>query len=200
MICKTRMEMDSFMFHEALSLAGFVANRKPADADPVLSMDEETFSTFYRATAPALKGYIRKMCGNSSLTEDIFQESFYRLLRANLPKMDASQMKSYLFKIATSLLIDHWRREKRERFWKDLWHAPAATQHGDGGDISSALSTLKPSEQALLWLAYVEGFNHAEIASTLGLNEKSIRVMLFRARKRLVHVLERRGSLSGAKP
>ena len=188
------------MFHEAVSLTGFLTSKESVCAEPVLSMDEAEFSAFYGAAAPALKGYIRKMCGNASLTEDIFQEAFYRLLRASLPKMDERQMKSYLFKIATSLMIDHWRREKRERFWKDLWHPPAVTQNGAGSDVSSALSTLRPGEQALLWLAYVEGFNHAEIASTLGIKEKSIRVMLFRARKRLVRVLERQNSLCGAKP
>jgi RNA polymerase sigma-70 factor (ECF subfamily) len=51
---------------------------------------------------------------------------------------------------------------------------------------------LKPQEQSLLWLAYVEGFDHREIASTLQLKEGSIRVLLFRARKRLADMLVKR--------
>ena len=54
-----------------------------------------------------------------------------------------------------------------------------------------ALSALKPAQRALLWLAYVEGFSHSEIATTLGIKEKSIRVLLFRARKNLLRVLGR---------
>ena len=52
---------------------------------------------------------------------------------------------------------------------------------------------LKPQEQALLWLAYVEGFDHGEIASALQVKEKSVRVLLFRARKRLAGIFTKEG-------
>ena len=52
---------------------------------------------------------------------------------------------------------------------------------------------LKPREQTLLWLAYVEGFEHREIAAALQLSERSVRVLLFRARKSLAGALKRQG-------
>ena len=52
---------------------------------------------------------------------------------------------------------------------------------------------LKTQEQTLLWLAYVEGFDHREIALALQLREKSVRVMLFRARKKLAGMLSKQG-------
>jgi len=52
---------------------------------------------------------------------------------------------------------------------------------------------LKPQERALLWLAHVEGSSHDEIAEAMGVKAKSVRVMLFRARKRLGDLLTRRG-------
>jgi RNA polymerase sigma-70 factor (ECF subfamily) len=186
------------MFHEAVSLPSLLVKKPSVRAEAVSSLDEETFCALYRASAPALQGYIRKTCGNASLAEDILQETFYRLLRADLPEMDAHQMKSYLFKIASSLLVDHWRREKREKFWQNLWHPPAITQGGQIGDVSHALFALKPAERALLWLAYVEGFDHGEIASALGLKEKSIRVLLFRARKNAARILGRQDGMQGA--
>jgi DNA-directed RNA polymerase specialized sigma24 family protein len=45
----------------------------------------------------------------------------------------------------------------------------------------------------LLWLAYVEGFDHREIAAAKGVAEKSVRVLLFRARKALAAILSRAG-------
>ena len=186
------------MFHEAVSLPSLLVKKPLVRAEPVSSLDEETFCALYRASSPALQGYIRKTCGNASLAEDILQETFYRLLRADLPEMDAHQIKSYLYKIASSLLVDHWRGEKREKFWQNLWHPLAMTQGGHMGDVSQALSALKPAERALLWLAYVEGFDHGEVASTLGLKEKSIRVLLFRARKNLARILGRQDGMHGA--
>jgi RNA polymerase sigma-70 factor (ECF subfamily) len=186
------------MLHEAVSLPGYIEKKAFVRNKASTSMDEEAFCVLYRATAPALQGYIRKACGNASLAEDILQETFYRFLRADLPEMDAHQVKSYLFKIATSLLVDHWRREKREKFWQNLWHPPETVQGGQTSDVSQMLSVLKPAERALLWLAYVEGFDHGEIASTLGLKEKSIRVLLFRARKNLARILGRQEGVYGA--
>lgn len=185
------------MIHEAVSLAALLQKDPPMVTQPASSMGEEEFHAFYQNMAPALQGYIRKSCRDAVLAEDIVQESFYRFLRAKVPRMDPPQMKSYLFKIATSLMIDHWRREKRERFWKDLWH-PVEERHAvQREDVSQALSQIKPNERALLWLAYVEGFNHSEIASTLGLKEKGIRVLLFRARKKLARAMGRQAGNCG---
>jgi len=54
-------------------------------------------------------------------------------------------------------------------------------------------SELKPQERALLWLAHVEGSSHEEIAESLGVKAKSVKVMLFRARKRLGEMLTKKG-------
>jgi RNA polymerase sigma-70 factor (ECF subfamily) len=49
---------------------------------------------------------------------------------------------------------------------------------------------LKPRERELLWLGHVERFSHKEIAEILGLKSGSIRLLLFRARKKLGAMLE----------
>ena len=185
------------MFYEALSLPALLAKNPPACAEPAFALNEEAFHAFYQSNAPALQGYIRKTFGNAALSEDILQETFYRFLRADLPKMEPPQMKAYLFKTATTLMIDHWRREKREKFWRDLWKPSEEVQSGRRDDVTNALSKLKPAERALLWLAYVEGFSHSEIASTLGLKEKGIRVLLFRARKKLARIMGRQAVIMG---
>jgi RNA polymerase sigma-70 factor (ECF subfamily) len=40
-----------------------------------------------------------------------------------------------------------------------------------------------------MWLAYVEGADHREIAAALGLRERSIRVLLHRVRRKLAGLL-----------
>ena len=165
-------------------------------------MDAAAFQVFYAKTAPGLRGYLRRASGNEALADDILQESFLRFLRAELvlaarapeEKKDA-QLKAYLYKIAASLLIDHWRRAKRERRWSlrnFLGGEPVTNPRGDS-DALRFFRQLKPQEQLLLWLAYVEGFEHREIAAAVGLGEKSVRVLLFRARKKLKHTLESAG-------
>jgi len=183
------------MFREAICSSDLLVKKEAQQsAQPARFMDEEAFGSFYQETVPGLQGYIRRTCGKVDLAEDILQETFYRFLRADLPQMAPQQMKAYLFKTATTLLVDHWRREGRERFWKRLWIAPAPHSGKETEDVSKAFAELKPAERALLWLAYVEGFDHGEIASALGLKQESIRVLLFRSRKRFAQVLSRHAS------
>lgn len=62
-----------------------------------------------------------------------------------------------------------------------------------GHDLSKVFQTLKPQQRSLLWLAYVEGFEHREIASMLGLRENSVKVLLFRARRGMADTLREKG-------
>ena len=179
-------------------------------AAPVRRMDAAAFQVFYAKTAPGLRGYIRRASGNEALAEDILQESYLRFLRADLFQFRDAQfrnaqfsnvtradapLKAYLYKIASSLLVDHWRRLKRERRWS-LWNflgGEPVTHPKSESDSMRFFRQLKPQEQLLLWLAYVEGFEHREIAAALRLKEKSVRVVLFRARKKLARTLEEAG-------
>ncbi len=104
-------------------------------------------------------------------------------------------MKAYLYKTATSVLTDHWRRANRERLWRFEWFAPKQVprHQGERDDFRAVFRRLKPKQRAMLWLAYVEGFSHNEIANALSLSEKSVRVLLFRARKKLAGILTKEG-------
>ena len=158
-------------------------------------MDESEFRALYLSAAPQLWNYIRHACGDAALADDILQETFYKFLRADLPSMDDAQAKAYLYRTSSTLLADYWRRAKRERRWSlaGFLGAETAGAPQPEGDAMRAFAKLKPQDQSLLWLAYVEGFSHNEIASALGLREKSVRVLLFRARRKLAGILGAQG-------
>jgi RNA polymerase sigma-70 factor, ECF subfamily len=175
-------------FAPALAARGpAIAERAPLPQP----MDEGSFCAFFGEMGPALRSYIRRVSGDPALADDIVQETFYRFLRAKLPVMEKFQMKAYLYRTANSLISGHWRRLKRERRWSLLWlfHGESDKKTGRGEDVMSVFEQLKTQEQTLLWLAYVEGFDHREIALALDLKEKSVRVLLFRARKKMAEML-----------
>jgi RNA polymerase sigma-70 factor (ECF subfamily) len=154
-------------------------------------LDEVAFTALYREVGPAIRAYIRRVSGDAALSDDILQEAFYRFLRAKLPAMEKFQMKAYLYRTASALISDHWRRVKRERRWslERLFHGEGNEKTERGRDLMGVFGQLKTQEQTLLWLAYVEGFAHREIALALELKEKSVRVLLFRARKKLARMV-----------
>ena len=67
-------------------------------------------------------------------------------------------------------------------------------------DIRRVLARLKPRERSLLWLAYAQGASHREIADVLGLKTASIKLLLFRARRKAAQMLRRTsaGASSGS--
>ena len=122
------------------------------------------------------------------------QEAFLRFLRTAPSNMEGPAMKGYLYRTAESLLIDHWRREKRSKRWslETIFQKERTPARGASDDMSEAFRILKPQQRSLLWLAYVEGFDHREIADAAGLKESSVKVLLFRARKALAAILEKK--------
>ena len=65
----------------------------------------------------------------------------------------------------------------------------AVTTH----DVGRAFGGLKPRERDVLWFAYVECFDHKEIAGILQVGIASIRPMLARARAKFADILRQRG-------
>jgi RNA polymerase sigma-70 factor (ECF subfamily) len=160
-------------------------------------MEESAFAAWYQATFPALWAYVARGVREGAVADDITQEAYVRLLQANTNGLDAPQLKAYLYRIATNLMHDHWRRSGREiRDDEAALERPVAA--GDARldlrlDVGEAFDKLSSSQRMLLWLAYVEGYGHRDIAGMMKLREKSVRVLLFRARNRLAALLQRGG-------
>jgi RNA polymerase sigma-70 factor (ECF subfamily) len=177
-----------------------------AAAGKAFVLDDESFRGFYDRTSRPLWAYLWRVSGNRALADDLAQESYFRLLRARLTSGDDEYLKNYLFRIAANLLRDHWRRERstgrsspldpEEGRTADAASPDLAREHQRRTDLAAMLRSLKPRERQLLWLAYVEGSSHREIAAAVGLREGSIRLLLFRARRRLAKLLRSEGILS----
>ena len=160
-------------------------------------MDRDAFARFYERSARPLWAYLARVSGDPALADDLVQESFVRMLGAATAMDGELHAKRYLFRIATNLLKDHWRRPKASSI-EDLPEGLFANSGGDGMDaqmmLEPRLLQLRPRERQLLWLAHAEGYSHKEIAEIMGLRSPSIRLMLFRARHRLAELLKDGGA------
>jgi RNA polymerase sigma-70 factor, ECF subfamily len=174
------------------------------EAEVAFEMDEESFRAFYDRTARPLWLYLSRMTGEPQLADDLLQETYYRFLRARARCEGESHRRAYLFRIATNLVRDRHRRTKHFAM-AALSHAEDGMIESSDGDVAElsarrtdlhrAMAKLRPRDRALLWLAYAQGHAHVEIAETLGVKPGSIKLLLFRARRRLAELL--RGPLGG---
>ena len=160
-------------------------------------LNEREFHALYARIASPLRAYVARTLGSPVHADDIVQETFLRLLLKPVPTREDDELRAYVFRIASNLVVDHWRARKREV-------TSEIPDRGESGrdpvlrlDVSRLFARLKPRERQLVWLAHVEGADHKEIAATLGLRSGSIRVLLSRARHRLGRLLRDNGHHPG---
>ena len=158
-------------------------------------MEEAAFRDLYERTAPRLRTYLYLALRDFALADDLLQEAFYRLLRTELKDANIHQVRSYLYKTAVTLIADHRRGAALEQRRRESWSVaePECPRHDLTIDMERLFAELPPKQQTLLWLAYVEDLSHRAIAASLGMREKSVRVVLHRARRRLAGILEDHG-------
>jgi RNA polymerase sigma-70 factor (ECF subfamily) len=168
-------------------------------------MDSEAFAGFYERSARPLWAYLVRTSGDAALAEDLMQESYVRFLcAAQAPSLAGEgevAARLYLFRIGTNLLRDHWRRpraasieEVAEEF---LTASGGAAQADSRMALAPALRQMKPRERQLLWLAHAEGYSHREIAEVMGLAAASVRLLLFRARRKMAKLLREQDARAG---
>ncbi len=141
------------------------------------------FSDFYSRHSRNLWRYLVRIGADPALAEDLRQEAFLRWSLSQAASWEDERSRAYLFTIATRLLTDCWRRQRRHSAWEALYEPCPAAEIADSPLFrSQAWEGLTRRQQQLLWLAYVEEFSHSEIARICGIAPASVRVLLSRGR------------------
>lgn len=153
------------------------------------AIDEAEFRGVYQATSTPLRAYLLHVCRRPDVADDLLQETYCRYLMRRHPVMDELQTRSWLFRVATNLLHDRVR-SGADLIVPEMAERGASPNMESRIDMRATLRRLKPRERELLWLAYVEGMNHEEIAAATGLRVLSIKILLFRARRKAAELLK----------
>lgn len=118
--------------------------------------------------------------------DDCFQETFLSALRAYPRLRDASNLRGWLFTIATRKALDHWRDERRRPLPVDQLPEPVAAEHPDGDpELWTAVGSLPPMQRAAVIHRYVLDLPYAEIADALGISEEAARANTYEGRRKL---------------
>jgi RNA polymerase sigma-70 factor (ECF subfamily) len=190
------MDFSGVMNDALVSVAG---GRSKAEAGSL--MDEETFRAFYERTSRAVWVYLARVTGDRQLADDLLQEAFYRFYKAGAAHQDEGHRRNSLFCIATNIARDVNRKKTRhpiEPLEMDeagaefvAIDARIAERFEGSTDLWRAMAQLKPMQREMLWLAYALGSSHAEIAEIVGVKSASVKILLFRARRKLAALLGR---------
>lgn len=138
---------------------------------------------------PRLVAFLARRLADADAAEDVAQET---LLRAydHLDRYDPSRpFSTWLFAIGKNVATNHAIARTR----RDARHDGGRPVDGESAaaPIESdlwqrAASVLKPDAYRMLWLRYAQGLTVREIATELDRSTVAVKVMLFRARRRLL--------------
>ena len=170
-----------------------------AGAAQAFQMDEDGFGACYERTSRPLWLYLARTSGDSRVADDLLHEAYYRVLRSGTAFESDDHRRHYLFRVAANLVRDARRRRGTQPVTAiapdetlvDDTTERCAERAVERLDLHRAMTHLSPRERSLLWLAYVQGCTHDEIAATHGVKRGSLKMLLHRARRRLLDLLGR---------
>jgi RNA polymerase sigma-70 factor (ECF subfamily) len=132
--------------------------------------------------------------------EDVVSEVFVKAFR-NLHRFRPEHaFSTWLYRLAANHVIDHGRRERRERGRSEMPQqladtAPSAGERLERRELSrlvrAALEQLPAHYRNVLFLVYIEGLKIDEAARTLQLPQGTIKTRLMRGREGLRKILAR---------
>jgi RNA polymerase sigma-70 factor (ECF subfamily) len=153
----------------------------------------------YEELRPLLFSIAYRMVSSVSEAEDIVQEAFLRIHRAEAEGTKVDSPKAYLSAVVTRLSIDHLKsaRARREQYVGQWLPEPlltdpapdAAAQAETADSLSMAflvlLESLTPVERAVFLLREVFDYDYAEIAKVVQRSEDNCRQLYVRARRHI---------------
>ncbi|MBC7975181.1 MAG: sigma-70 family RNA polymerase sigma factor [Myxococcales bacterium] len=140
---------------------------------------------------PQLVAFLARRLTDAADAEDVAQETFLRAYD-HLASYDPDRpFATWLFTIGKNVAANHAvSRARREA--RRLGEVTEATVGVEGEDAAAsevwrrAATVLSPAAYRVLWLRYAQGLTVGEIATELRRSSVAIKVMLFRARRRLL--------------
>ena len=156
--------------------------------------DGDAFGALYQRHMASIYRYIYYRVGDATEAEDMTETTFLRVWEG-LPRFvpDRIAFRSWLYRVAHNLLIDHYRTRKPQVSLElaDQVHDPAPPPEtallaqSERRWLAEAICRLNPEHQQLLALRFIAGFTHAESSRIIGRSEPATRVLQHRALKAL---------------
>jgi len=176
--------------------------------------DDAAFNQVVAAYRKRIMGTIARLIGRPEDVEDVAQEVFLRLYFSLDQLRTPEVFEPWLYRLTVNAAYDHLRRQKRrhESRMSDLSEQQVvmadATASGKATveerrrtqvreEVQELLEGVSEEDRILLTLKEVEGLSLKELEKIYRVNENALKVLLFRARQRVIKAFESKRGKSG---
>lgn len=166
-------------------------------------MEKDVLERLYRRHTKAVYLYLYSLCHDRALSEDLMQETFLRALCSL--ELAGTELLPWLLTVARNLYLDTWRRERRGRIQDQAGSREKETdidsekgilemmiRKEQNQKLYRAVQKLGNTEREVVVLYYFADLSQEEIAKILGLTYGNVQVILYRAKKNLKKMLNRK--------
>ncbi len=157
----------------------------------------EGVGAVYDLYADSLYGFLLQRAGQKELAEDMVSKVFTKFIE-QLPKLEwrGVPLKAWLFRVASHLLIDHWRSAQHRLdvpVDNEIWDPPSPHDNPawyaegvlDRDRLVRVIQTLSIRDQEVLDLHFFGQRDSREVAEVLEVTPNHASVLIYRALGRL---------------
>jgi len=154
---------------------------------------------FERYHVPLFNFYY-KLTGERTLSEDLVQEVFFRILKYRHSYKPDTAFRAWMYQIARNARVDHFRKKRPETSWEPEM-SPAFTpddpaqQKQESALLREALLELSDDKREVLVLSRFQDLKYEDIARMMGCEVNTVKVRVHRALQDLREIF--RGLESG---
>ncbi|MGE4234096.1 MAG: RNA polymerase sigma factor [Bacteriovoracia bacterium] len=148
--------------------------------------DERAFELLYERHAPTVYGYVRKKLTAKASADDVYQAIFLKLHKTRKNYNASIPFSAWIFTIARSVIIDHFRKQSRVLENPDTDFIETAAQKpaiAEGTSLAFDLSAVPERYQAALKMRYIDDLSFEEIAQKLNTSALNARQLISRGIK-----------------
>lgn len=159
--------------------------------------DSKKFEVMYRVNQPLIYRFMFWRTKDEMLAQDLTSNVFEKAWRTR-HNFTGGSGKAWLYKIARTTLIDYWR--KKRDLTDEAAVANAAADIAEPGEaldkslaaaeLRAAVAKLPVEMQRVVRQRFIVGSSVRETAATLDLSEANVRVIQYRALKKLRELLQ----------
>ncbi|HUP13735.1 MAG TPA: sigma-70 family RNA polymerase sigma factor [Niastella sp.] len=150
--------------------------------------DRQAFRELYTFYTPILFPFIKSLCNDDALCDDIVQEVFVKLWENRANAVNIQQVKSYLFRAAKNRFLNEIRKQQNERtFINSGLYTSINTETPEQqltfkegmrlGD--EALARLSPKKRAIVALSTRDNLSLDEISLRVGSSKNVVKKLLY---------------------
>lgn len=156
--------------------------------DRVREDDLDPLGLLFERYHQAVFSFFVQTCGNRSISQDLVQDVFFRIINYRASYRSGAPFKPWLYRIARNVRADYLKKKASTNLSSEALredqhprHMPDSVQDEHNAEVYTVLRLLPEDKRELLVLSHVEQLSYTELAQIYEVSVNAVRIRVCRA-------------------